>query len=69
MVWHVKHNRALSGHLVVLRAQVLSVSWVERPHIPQLLLASKSLRVCPAEQLPLILSRRCMAPVRLCGAV
>jgi KUP system potassium uptake protein len=68
MVWHVKHNRALHEHLLVLRVEVLSVPWVapeerisvkevapnfwcaearygfmERPHIPELLLASKSL--------------------------
>jgi KUP system potassium uptake protein len=28
MVWHVKHNRALHEHLLVLRLKVLSVPWV-----------------------------------------
>ena len=28
MVWHVKHNRALHGHLFVLRVEILSVPWV-----------------------------------------
>ena len=68
MVWHVKHNRALHEHVVVLRVEIRSVPWVspgdrltiaelaanfwrvearfgfmERPHIPELLAASKSL--------------------------
>jgi KUP system potassium uptake protein len=68
MVWHVKHNRALHEHLLVLRVEILSVPWVssrnriaiqeiapnfwrtdarfgfmERPHIPELLAASKAL--------------------------
>jgi KUP system potassium uptake protein len=28
MLWHVKHNRALHEHVVVLRVEVLSVPWV-----------------------------------------
>ena len=28
MVWHVKHNRALHEHLLVLRVEILSVPWV-----------------------------------------
>jgi KUP system potassium uptake protein len=28
MIWHVKHNRALHEHVVVLRVEVLSVPWV-----------------------------------------
>jgi KUP system potassium uptake protein len=28
MVWHVKHNRALHEHIVVIRIEVLSVPWV-----------------------------------------
>jgi KUP system potassium uptake protein len=28
MIWHVKHNRALHEHLVVLRVDILSVPWV-----------------------------------------
>ncbi len=28
MVWHVKHNRALHEHVLVLRVEVLSVPWV-----------------------------------------
>ncbi|WP_051382290.1 potassium transporter Kup [Bradyrhizobium sp. Tv2a-2] len=68
MGWHVKHNRALHEHVVVLRAEVLSVPWVssanrinlaevapnfwrlharygfmERPHIPDLLIRGKAL--------------------------
>jgi KUP system potassium uptake protein len=68
MVWHVKHNRALHQHLLVLRVEIQSVPWVspqnrmrieevapnfwradarfgfmERPHIPELLAAGKSL--------------------------
>jgi len=68
MVWHVKHNRALHQHLVVLRVEIQSVPWMspqnrmrieevapnfwradarfgfmERPHIPELLAAGKSL--------------------------
>jgi KUP system potassium uptake protein len=68
MLWHVKHNRALHEHVVVLRVEVLSVPWVssadrirlaeiapgfwrvdahygfmERPHIPDLLVRSKAL--------------------------
>ncbi|MBV9532609.1 MAG: potassium transporter Kup [Bradyrhizobium sp.] len=68
LVWHVKHNRALHEHLVVLRVAVQSVPFVssaeririeevatnfwriearygfmERPHIPELLLRSKAL--------------------------
>jgi len=68
MVWHVKHNRALHQHVVVLRVEVLSVPWVssadrirlaevapnfwrvearygfmERPHIPDLLVRGKAL--------------------------
>jgi KUP system potassium uptake protein len=68
MVWHVKHNRALHEHLLVLRVEILPVPWVastnritlgqvmpnfwraearfgfmERPNIPDLLTASKSL--------------------------
>ncbi len=68
MLWHVKHNRALHEHVVVLRVDVLSVPWVssadrirlaeiapgfwrvdahygfmERPHIPDLLVRSKAL--------------------------
>jgi KUP system potassium uptake protein len=68
MIWHVRHNRALHEHLLVLRVEILSVPWVaarnrisieeiapnfwraearfgfmERPHIPELLTASKSL--------------------------
>jgi KUP system potassium uptake protein len=68
MSWHIKHNRALHKHLLVLRVQILSVPWLtareriavtelapnfwraeahygfmERPHIPELLLASKAM--------------------------
>jgi KUP system potassium uptake protein len=68
MVWHVRHNRALHEHLLVLRVEILPVPWVastnritlrevvpnfwraearfgfmERPNIPDLLTASKSL--------------------------
>jgi KUP system potassium uptake protein len=68
MVWHVKHNRALHEHILVLRVEIRSVPWMrpvdrialeevapnfwradtvfgfmERPHIPELLAASKSL--------------------------
>ncbi len=68
MVWHVKHNRALHEHVLVLRVEVQSVPWIsskdrmtvrelapdfwradarygfmERPHIPDLLTACKSL--------------------------
>jgi KUP system potassium uptake protein len=68
MHWHVKHNRALHRHVLVLGVEVLSVPWVaasnrlsleevvpnvwrvqarfgfmERPHIPELLAASKAL--------------------------
>jgi len=68
MVWHVKHNRALHQHLLVLRVEIQSVPWVspqnrmrieevapnfwradarfgfmERPHIPELLAAGRSL--------------------------
>jgi KUP system potassium uptake protein len=68
MGWHVKHNRALHEHIVVLRVDVLSVPWVssanrislaeiepnfwrvdarygfiERPHIPDLLIRGKAL--------------------------
>ncbi|CAL75357.1 potassium transport system, low affinity (KUP family) [Bradyrhizobium sp. ORS 278] len=67
MLWHVKHNRALHEHLLVLRVEVISIPWVapddrlkieelapnvwraeatfgfmERPHIPELLKASKA---------------------------
>jgi KUP system potassium uptake protein len=28
MLWHVKHNRALHEHVIVLRVEVLSVPWV-----------------------------------------
>ncbi len=28
MIWHVKHNRALHEHLLVLRVEVMSVPWV-----------------------------------------
>jgi KUP system potassium uptake protein len=28
MVWHVKHNRALHEHVLVLRVEVMSVPWV-----------------------------------------
>ncbi|WP_035655268.1 potassium transporter Kup [Bradyrhizobium sp. STM 3809] len=67
MLWHVKHNRALHEHLLVLRVEVVSIPWVapgdrlkieevapdvwraeatfgfmERPHIPELLNASKA---------------------------
>jgi KUP system potassium uptake protein len=68
MIWHIRHNRALHEHLLVLRVEILPVPWVasdnritlaevvpdfwraearfgfmERPHIPDLLTASKSL--------------------------
>jgi KUP system potassium uptake protein len=68
MQWHVRHNRALHEHLLVLRVEILSVPWLtsgdritlqeivpnfwradarfgfmERPHIPELLTASRSL--------------------------
>jgi len=68
LVWHIKHNRALHEHVLVLRVEIQSVPWVswqdrmtvseiapgfwradarygfmERPHIPELLAASKSL--------------------------
>jgi KUP system potassium uptake protein len=68
MVWHVRHNRALHQHLLVLRVEIQSVPWMspqnrmtieevapnfwradarfgfmERPHIPELLAAGKSL--------------------------
>ena len=68
MIWHVRHNRALHEHVLVVRVEILSVPWVssrdrialtelapnfwradarfgfmERPHIPDLLLNSKSL--------------------------
>jgi KUP system potassium uptake protein len=28
MVWHVKHNRALHQHVLVLRVEVMSVPWI-----------------------------------------
>ena len=68
LVWHIKNNRALHEHVLVLRVEIQSVPWVswqdrmtvseiapgfwradarygfmERPHIPELLAASKSL--------------------------
>jgi len=68
LVWHIKHNRALHEHVLVLRVEIQSVPWVswqdrmtvseiapgfwradarygfmERPHIPELLAAGKSL--------------------------
>jgi KUP system potassium uptake protein len=68
MIWHVKHNRALHQHLLVMRVTILSVPWLnagerisvrnvapdfwraearygfmERPHIPELLLASRAM--------------------------
>jgi len=68
MIWHVKHNRALHRHLLVLCVKILSVPWLtareritvsevapdfwraeahygfmERPQIPELLLASRAM--------------------------
>jgi KUP system potassium uptake protein len=31
MVWHVKHNRALQQHILVLRVEILPVPWVASP--------------------------------------